>query len=137
MNINHFYPKMNMAAQISTKRPALYTKLFLKFGHQKSIHWYSFDFVYCNITKLIIGYQSGNVKLAASCRLPIQNIKLAAGCQLLVAESKHKVSSALQVAGCRFSCRLPIKSIKLAGGCRLPIQIRNRKYKFNESATDN
>ena len=26
MNINHFYPKMHTAAQISTKRPALYDK---------------------------------------------------------------------------------------------------------------
>ena len=24
MNMNHFYPKMHTAAQISTKRPALY-----------------------------------------------------------------------------------------------------------------
>ena len=50
------------------------------------------------------------IKLAAGCRLPIQNIKLAVGCRM-------------PVASCRFSCRLPIQNIKLAVGCRLPIQM--------------
>ena len=44
--------------------------------------------------------------------LPVQNIKLAVGCRLPillpVADSKHKVSSELPVAGCRFNCRLPV-----------------------------
>ena len=71
-----------------------------------------------------------DIKLTAGCRLPIQNIKLAVGCrlpiQLPVADSKHKVSSGMPVASCRFS----------STSCRLPIQIRNGQYKFNDSVAD-
>ena len=70
-----------------------------------------------------------------SCRLPIQNIKLVVGCRLPVADS---------VAGCRFSCRFKTNYIQAKVdscrfSCRLAIQlpIRNRQYKFNESATGN
>ena len=63
-------------------------------------------------------------------RLPVQNIKFLVGCRLPiqfpVADSKHKVSSRLPVAGCRFNGRLPIQ-----------LPIRNKQYKFNESATGN
>ena len=35
MNINHFYPEMHTAAQISTKRPALYRQMpFSMYQHQ-------------------------------------------------------------------------------------------------------
>ena len=77
-----------------------------------------------------------------SSRLPIQN-KVSS--RLPVADSKHKVNSGIpvahSVAGCRFSCRFETKYIRsqvvsCRFSCRLPIQlpIRNRQYKFNESA---
>ena len=109
---------------------------------------------------------STNRQLATSCRLPIQlpirnrqvqrivNWQLVAGCRFRfetdnrsstiadsVAVSKQTISTNRQPAtSCRFSCRFETDTFndrQLATSCRLPIQIQNRQYKFNKSATSN
>ena len=116
------------------------------------------------ISKSVSLFLLGNVKLAVACRLPvadskhkvssrlpIQNIKLAVGCRLPVADSiagcRLPIQNIKLVVGC--GCRLPIQlpvadSIQTCSTnrqpttrCQLPIQIRNKRYKFNESATGN